>query len=594
MFCQHDQEVTTRTMGFVTPPNREMSPPALTITNEQINSVPLLLGVLEDMGIRTLIDTHVTPHGAWQGASVGTVVSLWLCHILAERDHRLVAVRDWVAERTQTFNTWLDSPLRDTDCTDDRLANVLTMLGDATTQGRLDATMLQQWVRVYRLPTETMRLDSTSVSVYHDPSDPDSLLQEGHSKDHRPDLRQFKAMLATLDPLGLPLVCQPVAGHRADDGLYVSAYAAATTALGTSQVLVVGDSKMGALATRGHIVAGQSAYLCAYRPPSATEELAAWRETALARAVHWQCLETVDSKTGELLKEVVIDEWERTQTWTHPVTTTSHTWTERVLVARSSAYQAGLRRRRERTLARLSDDLGKLWHPPGRGRKRYHSREALERTVAERVAGAGLTGVVQTTVAEDTLSDGTTRWIVAAVWVHLAAWQALVERLGWQVYVTNTTATQYTTPTLVAVYHQQVIAERGFSRLKTRNLHIRPVYLRDETRIAGLLWLLCLALRVLTLTEYRLRTALAERGEALAGLNPASRAQTTAQPTTERVLAAFANVTLTTIRAAGECFHHVTPLNPTQCHVLALLELPADLYERLAQPASNLVLHLRE
>jgi transposase len=32
-------------------------------------------------------------------------------------------------------------------------------------------------------------------------------------------LRQFKAMLASLDPLGLPLVCQPVAGNRADDGL---------------------------------------------------------------------------------------------------------------------------------------------------------------------------------------------------------------------------------------------------------------------------------------------------------------------------------------------------------------------------------------
>ena len=40
--------------------------PHLTITNEQINSLPFLLGVIEDMGIRTLIDTHVTPHGAWR------------------------------------------------------------------------------------------------------------------------------------------------------------------------------------------------------------------------------------------------------------------------------------------------------------------------------------------------------------------------------------------------------------------------------------------------------------------------------------------------------------------------------------------------
>ena len=87
---------------------------------------------------------------------------------------------------------------------------------------------------------------------------------------------------------------------------------------------------------------------------------------------------------------------------------------------------------------------------------------------------------------------------------------------------------------------------------------------------------------------------MAERGEELAGLNPASRTQSTTQPTTERVLAAFANRTLTTIRAAGDCYHYVTPLNAAQRHVVALLQLPGDLYERLAQPPTNLVLHLRE
>jgi transposase len=209
-------------MGLVIPPTREPrepSPSPIILNTEQINSVPFLLGVIEQMGIGDLIDAHVTPHGAWQGASVGTLVSIWLCHILSERNHRLVAVRDWVAQRTLTFNTLLETTLRDTDFTDNRLANVLSMLGDETTQATLDQAMLQGWIRVYRLPTDTVRLDSTSVSVYHDTEDDDSLLHQGHSKYHRPDLRQFKAMLASLDPLGLPLVCQPVAGNRADDGL---------------------------------------------------------------------------------------------------------------------------------------------------------------------------------------------------------------------------------------------------------------------------------------------------------------------------------------------------------------------------------------
>jgi hypothetical protein len=203
---------------------------------------------------------------------------------------------------------------------------------------------------------------------------------------------------------------------------------------------------------------------------------------------------------------------------------------------------------------------------------------------------------VQTRVAQEPWPHGTTRWVVSALWVNLAAWQALVERLGWQVYVTHTTQAQYSATALVAAYHQQVVQERGFSRLKTRHLHIRPVYLRDEERIAGLLWLLCLALRLLTLTEHRLRLALAEGGEEVRGLNPASPTQSTARPTTERVLDAFTSITLTTIAVERGHYQHVTPLNATQRHILALLKLPDDLYERLATPPtnSNFPLHLRE
>ena len=568
--------------------------PELTVTSEQINSLPLLLGIMEDMGIRQLIDAYVMPHGHWQGITVGTAVTIWLSCLLQERDHRLVLVRDWANARAHTLNTLLDITLRDSDCSDDRLANILTMLGDPETQAALDAALVQQWVRVYRLPTQTIRLDSTSVSLYHDPEEPDSLLQFGHSKDHRPELRQFKAMLATLDPLGLPLVCQMVSGERADDPLYVPAYDAAVAALGTVGVLVVGDSKMAALATRGHLVAHGSTYLCPYRPPRATAELTAWVETALAHTETWQRIETVDPQTGEVTPIAVIAPWTRQQRWTDPATTAEQTWSERVLVVRSSAYQSGQRTLRERALGRLTEQLMAVWQPPARGRKRYTSRFELEQTVTAWIERTGLEGIVQAPVVEEVLPDGTTRWTVGAIGVDLAAWEALVARLGWQVYVSNTTVEQYDAEALVATYHQQPLLERGISRLKTRNLQIRPVYLRNETRMAGLLWLLTLALRVLTLTEYRVRTALAERDEAVEGLNPASRSQPTRRPTTERMLAAFANLTVTSVVRDGVCDRYLTPLNATQRHLLSLLKLPADLYDRLAVPLPNLVPHLRE
>jgi transposase len=571
-----------------------MTSPTLTIANEQVNSLPLLLGIIIDMGIRDLIDTHVSPHGNWEGASMGTVLSIWLSHILQERDHRLVTVRDWAADRVQTLNTLLDITLRETDCTDDRLATVLTVLGDPTTQTALDAALLQRWVRVYRLPAETVRLDSTSISVYHDDVADDSLLQQGYSKEHRPDLRQFKLMLATLDPLGLPIGCQPIAGNTGDNRLYVPAYDAAVAALGTTAVLVVGDSKMGDLPTRGHMVAHGSRYLSAYRPIHATSEIAGWVDDALAYTATWLRIETVDRRTGELQLDAVIHPIERPQTWSDPATQQPHTWTERVLVVRTTAYQAGMRQRREQALDRLTADLLQLAREPTRGRKRYAQEADLAHVVAMRIAAAKLEGVVQTALAPLPRRDGSTAWVVAAIWVDLPAWQALVDRLGWQIYVSNTTAEQYDVAALVAAYHQQPVHERTFSRLKTRNLHLRPVFLRDERRIAGLVWLLCLAVRVLVLTEQRLRAALRDQGTQLAGLNPASRTQATTQPTTERVIGAFRNLTVTVVTGEGWEQRHVSSLNQTQQQILALLGLASDLYARLGMPPGNLALQMRE
>jgi hypothetical protein len=129
----------------------------------------------------------------------------------------------------------------------------------------------------------------------------------------------------------------------------------------------------------------------------------------------------------------VIAPFDRTQTWVDPTTQQAHTWTERVRVVRATAYQAGLRRLREQALARLTSDLLTLAQPPVRGRKRYHAEADLAAVITKRIAEAKLDGVVQTERASVALRDGTTAWVLAAVWVDRAAWQAMVDRLGWQV-----------------------------------------------------------------------------------------------------------------------------------------------------------------
>ncbi len=479
----------------------------LDITTEQINDRPLLLGIIEDVGIRRMIDARIQPHGGWQGISVGTVVSIWLCHLLMERDHRLVSVRDWAAARTQTVNALLGITLRDTDLTDDRLANALTMLSDAADQAAVDHALLTDWLQVYALPTHTVRLDSTSVSVYHDDSPPEGLLRWGHSKDHRPDLAQFKAMLASLDPLGLPVARQVVPGNQVDDGLYVPAYDAAVRTCSWAATARWGHGPRGRTARPRRVPT--CAPTARREPPRRTRSQAGSRTPWPTPRAGRTCARSMSGPARS-----------RRWPWSMPGRGSSRTGRRRGSsacwwCARPRCRRGCAARGRRRCCARRSSS-----RPPGRGRTVSRTRAALAQAVTAILTAARLAGVVRVDLAAEMRPDGSSRWTVRALAVDRAAWQQMVDRLGWHVYVTNTTADQYTVPALVDAYRHQVIQERGFARLKTRNLRIRPVYLSDERRIAGLTWLLCLALRVLTLTAYRLRTALQQRGETLAGLTP--------------------------------------------------------------------------
>ena len=97
------------------------------------------------------------------------------------------------------------------DATDDRLADLLSMIGSSQEQKREQIALRlgQQTIRAYELPTDKARSDTTSFSVYHQPeteTEGENLLNFGYSKDRRPDLVQYRQMLATLDPMGLPYV----------------------------------------------------------------------------------------------------------------------------------------------------------------------------------------------------------------------------------------------------------------------------------------------------------------------------------------------------------------------------------------------------
>ena len=103
---------------------------------------------------------------------------------------------------------------------------------------------------------------------------------------------------------------------------------------------------------------------------------------------------------------------------------------------------------------------------------------------------------------------------------------------------------------------------------------------RDDHRV-GLVRLLTIALRVLTALEGVIRQNLEKQKREISGLYAGNPKRSTNQPTAERLLEAFGNVTLTIVRASGFLQRHITPLSSLQQDILALLGFTPAIYLRM-------------
>jgi transposase len=172
------------------------------------------------------------------------------------------------------------------------------------------------------------------------------------------------------------------------------------------------------------------------------------------------------------------------------------------------------------------------------------------------------------------------RELSVSVAIDEAAVTQAKRRLGWRVDATNAPATVGLEQAVLA-YRDAHLIEGGFGRLKGQPLSLTPLFLHRDDHVTGLIRLLSIGLRLLTLVQYVVRQQLAAQALTLAGLSPGNPTRSTPRPTTEALLAAFRYLTLTIVSSADARLLHLSPLSPLQTQILALLGCPPDLYSRL-------------
>ena len=157
-----------------------------------------------------------------------------------------------------------------------------------------------------------------------------------------------------------------------------------------------------------------------------------------------------------------------------------------------------------------------------------------------------------------------------------------INLMGWRVYATNHSQEAFSLTKAVVAYRDSYLIERSFARLKNTPLSLTPIYLQRDDHIIGLVRLLSIGLRVMTLLEWVVRSNLDQQHQSLFGLYPGNQQRATARPTAEKLLAAFKDITLVTIECSSITLFHLTPLNPTQLTILLLLDNSAKIYTQLS------------
>src|SRR5439155_18225766 len=131
-------------------------------------------------------------------------------------------------------------------------------------------------------------------------------------------------------------------------------------------------------------------------------------------------------------------------------------------------------------------------------------------------------------------------------------------------------------------YREEYRIETNFARLKGQPLSISPMYLHVEDHIKGLIRLLSIGLRLLTLLEFVVGKRLTEASEALCGLYAGNAKRSTSKPTAELLLETFKHITLLIIPQNGHLIRYLNPLTELQQRILELLGYSANVYTRLA------------
>jgi transposase len=468
----------------------------------------------------------------------------------------------------------------------------LEALFDADRASLLTTVVLRA-ISEFSVDTRQLHNDSTSISVHGAYRDavgagrggkPTVAITFGHSKDHRPDLKQLVWILTVSADGAVPLAYRLADGNTSDDPTHVPTWDGLVELLGRSDFLYVADSKLCSRPAMGHI-AGNGGRFVTVLPRSRAEDGAfrehlqthtpIWTEAARRAGGRLGDPDEVYSTTPAPLPSA---EGYRI-VWVHATTNAS-----RDAATRQARLEAGV--------AALEALAVKLTGPRSRFKTRVAVEQAATAALTDTHAQRWVTFTVTETISKtykqaragrpgpatnyrEILTSHFT--VHADIALDRVAYDAASDGCFPLISNDRTLADA----DVLGAYRYQPNLERRHHLLKSVQ-DAAPVLLHNPARIEALFCCQFLALLISALIEREVRTGM--RSAALDNIALYPEFRDCKAPSTERILEIFALVARHQLHRDGTLVQTFQPeLTTQQLQILELLGLSPSIYTQPTQ-----------
>ena len=256
------------------------TPARFTLTTRYLGALPVVGHFAGRMGLHRLLDAWVPADDARLALDPAVVIAAVVANLAIE--HRpLYARSEWAAVyEPSLLLLGEDGPGL---LNDDRVGRMLDRLFQAD-RGSLLTELMVGVIAEFGIDCSRLHNDSTSVSVHGtyqaaDGEDvagtPAPAIMRGHSKDHRPDLKQLVFILTVSGDHAVPVIYRLADGNTSDDPTRIPTWDQLVRLTGGPGFLYAADCKLASEEAMGHIHRGGGRFITVL--PRSRKEDAAFR-----------------------------------------------------------------------------------------------------------------------------------------------------------------------------------------------------------------------------------------------------------------------------------------------------------------------------